>query len=91
MSRTLRACFLSFPFRPAPSSRLSSVCLLNMFPRPLGRGMGLRLSICDCGHGGGLPARSYTVALSPPGSFAVSRSIAIGFACRRFFSFRPIE
>lgn len=40
--------------------------------------MSLRLSICGCGHDGGLPARSYAIALSPPGSFAVSRSIAIG-------------
>lgn len=40
--------------------------------------MSLRLSICDCGHEDGLPARSHAVALSPPGSFAVSRSIVIG-------------
>lgn len=51
--------------------------------------MSLRLSICGCGHGGGLPARSYAVALSPPGSFAVSRSIVIGFAYRRFPSAAP--
>lgn len=51
--------------------------------------MGLRLSICDCGHGGGLTARSDVVALSPPGSFAVSRLIVIGFACRCFPSAAP--
>ena len=27
-----------FPFRPTPSCRLSSICLLELFPRPLGRG-----------------------------------------------------
>lgn len=53
-----------FSFRPAPSRLFSSVCLLNVFPRPPGRGMSLRLSICCCGHDGGLPARFYAVALS---------------------------
>lgn len=58
---------LSFSFRPTPSPRLFSLCLLDLVPRPLGVGCAGVYLICCCGHGDGLPASpSCRSALSLP-------------------------
>ena len=45
-----------FSFRPAPSPRLFPICLLDLIPRPPGRGRRGRMSICGCGRLVGLLA-----------------------------------
>lgn len=79
MSRPLRAYFISFSFRPTPSRRLVSICLLRLVPRPPGRGMcGLAIDLrlrawrryaCSfpCRRSLRLPARSLFPAQSSSG------------------------
>ena len=85
MSRPLLA-FLSFSFsRPAPSPRLSSVCLLCIVPPPPGR----RKETGGCRFAAaGVAAACLPVPMPSLfrfcGSFAASRLIVIGSVGRRF-------
>ena len=60
-----------FSFRPAPPPRLFPICLLDLIPRPPGRGRRGRMSICGCGRWVGLLACHLSVPLSRYRSFAI--------------------
>ena len=73
-----RAFSLSFSFRPAPSPRLFPICLLDLIPRPPGRGRRGLMSICGCGRRADLLARYRSrAAHSAHRSFAFSRRSAV--------------
>ena len=73
--------FILLSLRPTPSPRLSSVCLLDVIPRPRGVGCANGRSICGCGRGVWLRASRHIVSLSRYRSFAI-----VSLAVRVFIS-----